>query len=187
MLIGYARVSTQQQNLDRQVAALTAAGCARIFAEKASGKSTGNRAELAKAIAALTPGDVLLLAEWDRATRSMMDGIDIIRQVAACQATVKALDKPWLDLTTPIGCGFLAFLSALAEDERHRIVDRAASGRKAARARGARFGRKPKLDAHQREHAFKLMDENLSDRAIGRALGVHHGTIARLRKTGALG
>lgn len=69
MLIGYARVSTQQQNLDRQVAALTAAGCARIFAEKASGKSTGNRAELAKAIAALTPGDVLLLAEWDRATR----------------------------------------------------------------------------------------------------------------------
>lgn len=183
MLIGYARVSTQQQNLDRQVAALSAAGCDRIFAEKASGRSTGNRPELAKAIAAMNPGDVLILAEWDRATRSMMDGIDIIRQVAARQATIKALDKPWLDLTTPIGRGFLAFLSALAEDERHRIVERAAAGRKAARARGVRFGPKPKLTAHQREHAFALMQEGHSDRAIARALGVHHGTISRLRRS----
>jgi len=184
MLIGYARVSTPTQHLDRQVTALGAAGCTRIFAEKASARSLA-RPELSKAIAALNPGDVLVLAEWDRATRSMMDGITIIQQVAARHATVKALDKTWLDLTTPIGKGFLAFLSALAEDERHRIVSRAKDGRKAARARGVRFGPKPKLTPDQRSHAFSLIEAGTSDRAIGRALGVHHGTIARLRKAPA--
>ena len=62
-----------------------------------------------------------MLAEWDRATRSMMDGIRIIERVAARGAMLKALDRQWLDLTTPIGKGTLAFLSALAEDQRNRI------------------------------------------------------------------
>ena len=136
MLIGYARVSTPSQNLDRQIAALRDAHCDRIFAEKASGRSTGNRPELKNAIAALGAGDVLVLAEWDRATRSMMDGVSIMAQVIGKHASVKALDKDWLDLTTPIGKGFLAFMSALAEDERNRIVERSAGGRQAAKARG---------------------------------------------------
>ena len=79
----------------------------------------------------------------------MMDGIRIMQRVHARGAAVKVLEKPHLDLTTPIGRGFLAFLSALAEDERERITKRAADGRKAAIARGARLGRKPKLSAHQ--------------------------------------
>jgi DNA invertase Pin-like site-specific DNA recombinase len=72
--VGYARVSSAGQNLDRQLGALVAEGCDRIFQEKASGKSTKNRPELEKAISALGTGDVLVLAEWDRATRSMIDG-----------------------------------------------------------------------------------------------------------------
>ena len=116
--IGYARVSSVGQNLDRQLGALVAEGCDRIFQEKASGKSTKNRPELEKAINALGTGDVLVLAEWDRATRSMIDGVAIIERINARGALVKALDKPHLDLTTPLGRGFLAFLSAMAEDER---------------------------------------------------------------------
>src|SRR5262245_53867251 len=103
--IGYARVSTAVQNLDRQLGALVAEGCDRIYQEKASGKSTRNRPELEKAIGALGTGDVLVLAEWDRATRSMMDGVAIIERIGARGALVKALDKPHLDLTTPLGRG----------------------------------------------------------------------------------
>ncbi|WP_245541073.1 recombinase family protein [Octadecabacter antarcticus] len=81
-----------------------------------------------RTIDALGAGDVLLIAEWDRATRSMMDGIGIIHHVADRSATVKVLDKPWLDLTTPVGKGVLAFLSALAEVEWERITRRASEG-----------------------------------------------------------
>jgi DNA invertase Pin-like site-specific DNA recombinase len=122
--IGYARVSSTGQNLDRQLGALVAEGCDRIFQEKASGKSIKNRPELEKAVGALGTGDVLVLAEWDRCTRSMIDGVAIIERINARGALVKVLDKPHLDLTTPLGRGFLAFLSAMAEDERQRIVKR---------------------------------------------------------------
>ena len=74
MKIGYARVSTQAQNLDRQLAALKAEGCEIVYSEKASGKDTRNRPQLAKALAALNEDDVFVVAEWDRATRSFIDG-----------------------------------------------------------------------------------------------------------------
>ena len=118
MKVGYARVSDKQQKLDRQITALKKVRCKKIFYEKKSGKSTHNRPELEKAIQTLTPNDVLVLAEWDRATRSMMDGIRIMERVHERYATIRVLDRTWLDLTTPIGKGILAFLSALAEDER---------------------------------------------------------------------
>jgi DNA invertase Pin-like site-specific DNA recombinase len=118
MMIGYARVSTQTQSLDRQIGALNGVGVARIYREKATAKTVKGRPQLEKAIDALGTDDVFVIAEWDRATRSMMDGIAIIQRVADRGATVKVLDKPWLDLTTPMGKGILAFLSALAEDER---------------------------------------------------------------------
>ena len=122
--IGYARVSGTGQSLDRQIAALRAEQCNVIFREKVSGKSTKNRPELEKAIDELGTGDVLVLAEWDRATRSMFDGLDIIQRVAARAALVKVLDRAYLDLTSTIGKGILAFLSALAQDERERILAR---------------------------------------------------------------
>src|SRR5215470_19960674 len=86
-------------------------------------------------------GDVLVLSEWDRCTRSMIDGIAIIERVHKRGASVKAVDRDCLDLTKPINRVILAFLSALAEDERHRIVKRANQGRAAARKRGVKFGR----------------------------------------------
>lgn len=179
MLIGYARVSTIHQNLERQLGCLRAAGCNAIHAEKASGKDVKGRPELEKAIDALGDGDVLVLAEWDRAKRSMFDGIAIMQRVHARGAAIKVLDKPHLDLTTKIGQGFLAFLSALAEDERERIVNRAADGRRAAAKSGIKFGRKPKLNATQKATACRMLHEGYSLRVVAREMNVHHSTIAR--------
>ena len=179
MQIGYARVSSAGQSLDRQLGALRAQRCERIFSEKMSGRSLKGRPQLEKAIDALGTGDVLVLAEWDRATRSMMDGISIMQRVAARGAAVKVLDKTHLDLTTPIGRGFLAFLSALAEDERERIHKRATEGRKAAVARGVKLGRKPKLSEHQCKIARQRIQRGESARAIAKEWGVAHTTVAR--------
>ncbi|RVT80665.1 recombinase family protein, partial [Rhodobacteraceae bacterium CCMM004] len=168
-------------SLDRQIGALNAAGADRIFREKATAQTVKGRPQLEKAIDALGTGDVFVIAEWDRATRSMMDGITIIQRVAERSATVKVLDKPWLDLTTPMGKGILAFLSALAEDERERITRRANDGRTAAKARGVKFGPKPKLTAHQRAVALDRLAQGDSCRAIAKDMGVAHSTISRLR------
>jgi DNA invertase Pin-like site-specific DNA recombinase len=177
--IGYARVSAPHQNLDRQIGALRAERCHEIFREKASGRDIPNRPQLEKAIDELGTGDILVVAEWDRATRSMMDGVNVIDRIAKRGALIKVLDKPHLDLTTPIGRGFIAFLSALAEDERHRIVSRANAGRKAARAKGVKFGRKPKLTAEQTKEARKRLDAGDSARAIGKLFRVHHATVLK--------
>lgn len=178
--IGYARASSTHQSLDHQLGALRAERVNVVYREKASGKTVKGRPELEKAIDELGTGDVLVLAEWDRCTRSMFDGIHIIEQIHARGAFIKVLDKPHLDLTTPLGRGFIAFLSAMAEDERHRIVKRANEGRAAARKKGTRFGRKPKLTDHQQAEALRRMAAGESCRAIGKTMGVHHATIARL-------
>jgi len=110
----------------------------------------------------------------------MLDGIKIIERVAARGATFKALDRQWLDLTTPIGRGILAFLSSLAEDERARILARANGGRTAAKKRGVKFGPKPKLAAHQaREVARMVREEGKSLREVAHHYHVGHSTIVR--------
>jgi len=106
------------------------------------------RPQLERAIDALGAGDVFVIAEWDRATRSMIDGINIIQRIAERGASVNVLDKPWLDLTTPMGKGILAFLSALAEDERQRTIQRTNEDRAIAARQGVKFGREPKLTEH---------------------------------------
>ena len=178
---GYARVSSPHQNLDRQIGALRAERCHEIFREKASGKSLMSRPQLERAIDELGKGDVLVVAEWDRATRSMFDGIGIIDRVNKRGALIKVLDKPHLDLTTPIGRGFIAFLSAMAEDERLRIVKRANDGRRAAKARGATFGRPPKLTDHQQKEAVRRPAAGESARAVARTFNVHHATVGHPR------
>ena len=111
----------------------------------------------------------------------MLEGIDIIQRVADRKTLVKVLDKQWLDLTTPMGKGILAFVSALAEDERLRIARRANEGREAAKVKGVKFGRKPKLTEHQRQVAIDRMSKGENARAIAKDFGVAHTTISRLR------
>jgi DNA invertase Pin-like site-specific DNA recombinase len=175
-----ATTSTPTQNLDRQIGALRAERCDEIFREKASGKDIRNRPQLEKAIDELGTGDILVVAEWDRATRSMMDGVHIIERINKRGALIKVLDKLHLDLTTPIGRGFIAFLSALAEDQRQRIVGRANAGGAAAKAKGTKFGRKPKLNAHQMKEARQRLEAGNSARAIAKTYKVHHNTVLKL-------
>lgn len=139
------------------------------------------RPQLERAIDALGTDDVLIVAEWDRATRSMIDGIQIMQRLADRGAAIRVLDKPHLDLTTPIGKGFLAFLSALAEDERERIIKRAEDGRVVARTKGVKFGPKPKLTEHQITKALERRADGDSCREIAKDMGVSHSTISRLR------
>lgn len=177
--IGYARVSTPHQNLDRQLESLRNEGCKRIFTEKVSGKNTHQRPKLTEAIESLDVDDMLVLAEWDRATRSMFDGIKIMDQVHQKRATLKVLDRPYLDLSTPIGKGFLAFLSGMAEDERQRIARRAGEGRTVAKRKGKHLGRKAKLTQHQKEEVRKRKKKGESYRALAMSYGVSVATIYR--------
>ena len=152
-----------------------------MFEDTASGKTFAGRPQLAKALDELRPGDCLVLAEWDRATRSMWDGLHIVKQVLDAGATIKVLDFPSLDLTRPEGRGFLAMFSAMAERERLRIVARTREGRRFAMTNGVKMGPPFKLSEHQRKLAAKRMAAGESTRQIARDFNVSHNTIARLR------
>ena len=152
MIIGYARVSTDGQTLDAQHAALAAAGAERVFAEKVSGAVTDRKA-LARAIAALGAGDVLLVTRLDRLARSTRDLLNVLDAVAKVGAGFRSLADSWADTTTPHGRLMLTVLGGLAEFERSLILARTSEGRARAKARGVRFGRKPKL-THQNLEAL---------------------------------
>lgn len=180
MKIGYARVSTQQQNLDRQLVALKAEGCELIYAEKASGKDTHKRPELKKALAALNPDDVLVVAEWDRATRSYIDGLQIMADIGDRQAMIKVLDRQHYDLTSPMGKALLGLMSAIAQDERERRLKQATDGRSRAKERGVKFGRRPTLTPHQQKKALQMKSEGKSTREIAEMFAVSASTISRI-------
>jgi DNA invertase Pin-like site-specific DNA recombinase len=177
--IGYARVSTDGQTLDAQHAALVDAGCAKVFAEKQSGAKT-DRAQLAKAISALTAGDTLVVCKLDRLARSTRDLLNTLDAIGKAGATFKSLGDAWADTTTPAGKLMLTVLGGLAEYERHLILARTTEGRTRAKARGVRFGRKPKLTGHQQQEALarRANGEALVD--IARTYNVSHSTISRL-------
>jgi DNA invertase Pin-like site-specific DNA recombinase len=179
--IGYARISTMQQDLTRQLQALKAERCDRIFSDAASGKSMAGRPELEAALAGLAPGDELVVAEWDRVTRSMWDGLDIIKTVIEAGATIRVLDRSYIDLTTPIGRGFMAFFSAMAEDERNRIIKRTHEGRKVSQSRGVKMGRKEKLNEKQKAEARQRLAAGEVPNHLAPLYGVSRATIARLR------
>jgi len=179
MIVGYARVSTDGQTLDAQQAASREAGCARVFAEKVSGAKTG-RQQLAKAIATLVAGDTLVVCKLDRLARSTRDLLNTLDAIASAGASFKSLGDGWADTTTPHGRLMLTVLGGLAEFERHLILARTSEGRTRAQARGVRFGRKPKLTAHQQQEALarRAAGEALVD--IARSYAVSHSTISRL-------
>lgn len=180
MLYGYARVSTNGQSLDAQLAALKAAGCVKVFAEKQSGVKT-DRKELAKALAKLQAGDTLIVTKIDRLARSTLDLLNTIKAITTKGAGFKSLGDAVIDTTTAHGELMLGILAVLAQFERRLIIDRTSEGRAIAKANGVKFGRPGKLDIHQRTEALRRLAtgaETLSD--IGRSYRVSHTTIARL-------
>ena len=149
--VGYARVSSGDQDFDGQVERLKAASCERIFSEKASGKSTNGRHQLARAVQALRPGDTLVTVKLDRLARSIRDLLHLLDQVKEAGARFRALDDQWCDTTTPQGELILTVMGGLAEFERKLIRQRCEEGIKRAKAKGTKFGRRSVLDASQRK------------------------------------
>jgi DNA invertase Pin-like site-specific DNA recombinase len=137
---GYARVSTNGQDLAAQEVELLAAGCAKVFKEKVSGAKT-DRAELAKVIRSLEPGDVLVVTRLDRLARSTRDLLNVLATIADRKAGFRSLKDTWADTTTPHGRLMLTVLGGLAEFERELIRARTGDGRARAKARGVKFGR----------------------------------------------
>src|ERR1700738_4983761 len=176
---GYARVSTDGQTLASQDAQLHAAGCARVFSEKASGART-DRPELAKLLRRLDEGDVLMVTRLDRLARSTRDLLNILDTVAKAGAGFKSLADAWADTTTAHGRLMLTVLGGLAEFERALIIARTGDGRVRAQARGVRFGRPPKLTAYQRAAALPRLAAGETQTDIARSYGVSHVTIGRL-------
>jgi len=175
-LIGYARVSTTGQLLDRQQHALTEAGCLRIFADKLSGKNA-DRPELAACLDYLRPGDTLVVPSLDRLSRSLADLIQIVTTLRRQGVGFKSLHEA-LDTTTPGGRLVFHVFAALAEFIRELIVEGTREGLDAARGRGVRLGRPPAMTAEQIRHARDLLtrpDNTVS--SIARLLGVSRATI----------
>jgi len=178
---GYARVSTNGQDLGSQEAELLAAGCAKVFKEKVSGAKT-DRAELAKLIRRLEPGDVVIVTRLDRLARSTRDLLNVLATVGEHEAGFRSLKDTWADTTTPHGRLMLTFLGGLAEFERELIRARTGDGRKRAKARGVRFGRPAALNpAHQRVEALQRLANGAVQADLARSYGVSQATISRLQ------
>ncbi len=178
MLIGYARVSTDDQTLDQQRATLKAAGCKRLYEEKASGAKR-DRPELAKMLDHLRAGDVVVITRLDRLARSTRDLLDIAERLDATEAGLRSLAEPWADTTSPAGRMVLTIFAGIAEFERSLIHERTSSGRAAAKAKGVRFGRPPALSAEQIVIARQLIKDGEKPRAVARAFKVHPATLYR--------
>ncbi len=143
-LIGYARVSTDDQDLSLQRAALQGSGCTRTYEEKISGAKR-DRPELIRMLDHIRAGDVVVVSRLDRLARSTRDLLEIAEQLKAAEAGLRSLHEPWADTTSPAGRMVLTVFAGIAEFERELIHERTSTGRTAAKSRGVRFGRPPKL------------------------------------------
>ena len=174
--VGYARVSTAGQLLDRQLAALEVAGCVRVFADRKSGR-TAEREELWKALDYLRSGDTLVVPALDRLGRSLQDLIAIVSGLGRRGIGFTSLHEA-LDTTTPGGRLVFHVFAALAEFIRELIVEGTREGLAAARARGQRLGRPPALTEEQVRYVRDLLARpDATIASIARLLGVSRSTI----------
>jgi DNA invertase Pin-like site-specific DNA recombinase len=148
---GYARVSSDTQDYAAQVEALKAAGCEKIYSEKASGKSTNGRPELAKLMKALLPGDAVVVTKLDRIARSSRDLHNILGDLKDRGCGFVSLGDGWCDTTNGVGRLVISIMAGIAEFERGLIRERCQAGIDRAKAQGKKFGRRSVLDAGQRK------------------------------------
>lgn len=176
--IGYARVSTQDQNLDRQLDNLRSTGCERIFNEKMTGTKS-DRPELKTMLLTLRAGDVLVIDSFSRLSRSTKDLLDLVEKLTAMDVHLVSL-KENLDTTTATGKLMLTMLSALSQFERDLIAERTIDGLKAARARG-RCGGRPRLGSDKdRKQALAMYHANaMTNGEIAEKFGVSTRTLNR--------
>ena len=179
MLIGYARVSTPDQEIVAQVAALNAAGCAQIYREKAAG-GRWNRPALQELLSRLARGDVVVVWKLDRLSSSLRDVLMLLERIQERQAGFRSLTEA-VDTTTPAGRMMMQMVDSFAEFERATLKERTRAGIDAARKEGRIGGRPPKLNPRQRQEIVRLVKRGRTTAAdAARLFGVHPATVSRL-------
>ncbi|CAI3652975.1 Resolvase [Clostridium neonatale] len=155
MIFGYARVSTEGQNLYRQLDALKAAGVDEIIEEKITG-TKADRPQLNRLLDKLREGDTILIADLTRLSRSTKDLFALVDKIEKKGANIKSLKESWLDTTTPQGKLMFTFIAGISQFERDLISQRTKEGLEAARARGRKGGRREKLDVAKKKAIYDL-------------------------------
>lgn len=178
MLIGYARVSTCDQNVDLQVDALKRAGCEKIFEDRGISGVSAERPGLLDALASVGPGDTLIVWRLDRLARSMRDLTDLVTGLHQRGIEFRSLCE-YVNVTTAFGEFALHILAAAAHLERALIVERTREGMAAAKARGAIFGRKRALSSDELHEARYLIGQGLSVPDTARQIGIGKSTLYR--------
>ena len=178
MIYGYARVLTAAQDLAPHLAQLKAAGCEKIFREKVTG-TTADRPQLRKLISVLAPGDVVITSAVDRLSRDTTDLLVIAREMQRAGAGIRSLAEPFLDTTSDHAEVVFAILGVAAKLERRRFLERTERGRADAKAKGVKFGRKPKLTEHQQREARARVAAGETQRSVARSYNVSQSTISR--------
>lgn len=178
MIIGYARVSTDDQKLDAQTDALTAAGAGKVFAERISG-SKRERPELNRLLDQLRDGDVVTVTKYDRLARSLKDLLEIVETIGGRGAGFRSLAED-IDTTTPAGRLIFHVFASIAQFERERISERTKEGLASARKRGRIGGRPPALSIAQKNEVRRMRDqEHRSIPEIARLFKVSERTVRR--------
>jgi DNA invertase Pin-like site-specific DNA recombinase len=178
MIIGYARVSTDDQSLDSQTDALSAAGAEKVFADKISG-SRRARPELDRMLEQLRDGDVVTVTKYDRLARSLKDLLEIVEAIRARGAGFRSLAED-IDTTTPAGRLVFHVFASIAQFERERISERTREGLASARKRGRIGGRPPALSPAQKDEVRRMRDqERRAIPEIARLFRVSERTVRR--------
>lgn len=178
MILGYARVSVETQNLDRQIDQLKEAGCERIFQEKITG-TRKDRPELEKMLDNSRPGDTIIITELTRLSRSTKDLFSLVDLIQKKGINIKSLKENWLDTTTPQGKLMFTLFAGISQFERDLISQRTKEGLASARARGRKGGR-PKKHCKDIETAIRLYNcKEYSVAEIEKMTGVSKPTLYR--------
>ena len=177
MLIGYARVSTQDQNLTLQREALINAGCEKVFEDKVSG-TRADRPGLSKTLEMLREGDTLVVWKLDRLGRSVKQLVDMVSELNKQGIQFKSLTDS-IDTGTTSGRFFFHVMASLAEMERELTIERTRAGLEVAKKLGRKGGRKPKMTDSKIESAKKLLSSGVPPKEVAKSLGVSVSTLYR--------
>jgi DNA invertase Pin-like site-specific DNA recombinase len=178
-ILGYARVSTRDQNLTGQLEALKAAGATTIYREKVSG-ARADRPQLARLMGSLKAGDLVVVTKLDRLGRSTRELLDLIDRIGKAGAAFRSLGDPLWDTSNAQGRLLSTLLAGIAEFERELIRERTGAGRERAMAAGVKFGRKRKLSDYQRAEAVKRRAAGETLAEIAKSYAVDISMISRL-------
>ncbi len=181
MKFGYMRVSTIDQNLDRQEQQLRDAGCERMFFEKVTG-TTRNRPELNRMLEFLRNGDIVVVTDLTRLSRSTKDLIEITELISQKGANLKSLKESWIDTTTAHGKMFFTVFAGIAQFERDLTSERTKEGILAAKKRG-KFPGRPSIEKEKLSYAFYLMEQGASITEAAEKSGISRMTIYRNKNT----